>query len=91
MKRLLPGKYNKMNELENKSSNSESRSQRFKRIATKRTNDIIRKIRILGNCSNRSAYDYSEEDVNKIFNAINKEIKAANSRFSFGRRTEFKL
>ncbi len=80
-----------MADTENKSDNNETRSQRFKRIASKRTNDIIRKIQILGNCSNRSAYDYSEDDVNKIFNAINKEIKAANSRFSFGRRTEFKL
>lgn len=69
----------------------ETRSQRFKRIATKRTNDIIRRIRVLGNCSNRSAYDYTEEEVNKIFNAIGKELKSANARFTFGRRTEFKL
>jgi hypothetical protein len=69
----------------------EERKQRFKRIASKRTNDIIRKIRILGNCSNRSSYDYSEEEINKIFSAINKEIKSANARFTFGRRTDFKL
>jgi hypothetical protein len=69
----------------------ESRSQRFKRIAARRTNDIIQRIHILGNCSNRSSYDYTEEDVIKIFNTITKELKSANARFSFGRRTEFKL
>ncbi len=80
-----------MKETENKPNNGETRGHRFKRIAAKRTNDIIRRIRILGNCSNRSAYDYTEEEVTKIFNAINKEVKSANARFSFGRRTEFKL
>lgn len=70
----------------------ETRVQRFKRIATKRTNDIIRKIHILGNCSNRSVYDYTEEDVNKIFAAIGKELKNANSRFIIiTKKKEFKL
>jgi hypothetical protein len=76
---------------ENLPIDAETRSQRFKRIATKRTNDIIRKIRILGNCSNRSAYDYTEQEVNKIFATIGKELKSANARFTFGRKTEFKL
>ncbi|MGA2323939.1 MAG: hypothetical protein ABSG22_08845 [Sedimentisphaerales bacterium] len=80
-----------MKQKEDLTNSTETRIQRFKRIAAKRTNDIIRKIRILGNCSNRSAYDYTEDEVNKIFSAINKEIKSANARFTFGRRTEFKL
>jgi hypothetical protein len=81
-----------MKSKEDESINTEDRTQRFKRIASKRTNDIIRKIRILGNCSNRSAYDYTEEEVNKIFNAINKEIKTANARFTFSKeRRIFKL
>jgi hypothetical protein len=64
----------------------ESRKQRFNRIASKRTNDIIDKIRILGNCSNRSTYDYSEEEVNKIFLAINKELRISKDRFASKRR-----
>ena len=70
----------------------ETRKDRFKRIVTKRTNDIIRRIRILGNCSNRSSYDYTEQDVNKIFAAIGKELKTANARFTFiSRKKDFKL
>jgi len=72
--------------------NEESRSERFKRIASKRTNDILHKIHLLGNCSNRSAYDYTEEEVNKIFSAVEKEMRQARARFTFGRnKKEFKL
>jgi hypothetical protein len=78
--------------MDNKMICEETRTQRFKRIATKRTNDIIRRIRILGNCSNRSAYDYTEEEINKIFGAIGKELKDANARFVYTRnKKEFKL
>lgn len=70
----------------------ETRSDRFKRIAEKRTNDIIRRIQLLGNCSNRSSYDYTEQQVNRIFNAVEKELKAARSRFSYSKaRKQFKL
>ena len=52
----------------------ETKNQRFKRLAEYRTNEIIKKIQILGNCSNRSSYDYGEDEVNKIFNAIDKVL-----------------
>ena len=48
----------------------ENRDDRFKRVAARRTNDIIRRIRLLGNCSNRSSYNYTEEQINKIFSAL---------------------
>jgi hypothetical protein len=64
----------------------ESRKERFNRIATKRTNDIIDKIRVLGNCSNRSTYDYTEDEINKIFSAINKELRISKDRFTSKRK-----
>ncbi len=48
-------------------NSKETREERFKRVATRRTNDILRRISILGNCANRSAYAYTDEDINKIF------------------------
>lgn len=70
----------------------ETRQQRFKRVACNRTNDIIRKLRLLGNCSNRSGYDYDEQQVNKIFSTIEREIREAKARFTYGRnKKEFKL
>lgn len=50
------------------------------RIAEARTNKIIEMLRLLGNCSNRSVYEYDDNDVEKIFSAIEKEIRSAKSR-----------
>jgi len=69
----------------------ESRHERFKRIASKRTNDILEKVRILGNCSNKSSYEYTEEDVNKIFSEIDKQLKLTKAKFLAGKRERFRL
>jgi len=69
----------------------ESRSERFKRIAAKRTNDILEKIRILGNCSNKSSYEYTEEEINKIFSEIDKQLKLTKAKFLGGKRERFRL
>jgi len=69
----------------------ESRHERFKRIASKRTNDILEKVRILGNCSNKSSYEYTEEDVNKIFSEIDKQLKLTKIKFLAGKRERFRL
>jgi ABC-type Fe3+-hydroxamate transport system substrate-binding protein len=72
-------------------SNNETPEERFKRIATVRTNAVLDKIRILGNLSNRQMYSYSEEDINKIFSAINKQIKEVRAKFNSKKEKRFKL
>jgi hypothetical protein len=72
-------------------NSKETREQRFKRVATRRTNEILRRIRILGNCSNRSAYAYSEEDIQKVFSAIEKELKDAKATFHNRKKSKFEL
>lgn len=69
----------------------ESRHERFKRLASKRTNDILEKIRILGNCSNKSSYEYAEEEVNKIFSEIDKQLRLTKAKFLAGKRERFRL
>lgn len=69
----------------------ETRNERFKRIAAKRTNDIIEKMRILGNCSNKSSYEYADEEINKIFSEIEKQVKLIKAKFLVGKRERFKL
>lgn len=69
----------------------ENKYEKFKRIASKRTNDIFEKIRILGNCSNKSSYEYTEEDVNKIFSEIDKQLKLTKAKFLAGKRERFRL
>lgn len=59
----------------------ESKRDRFVRLAEARTNKIMDMLRLLGNCANKSNYDYDEEDIKQIFAAIDKEIKAAKNAF----------
>lgn len=59
----------------------DNKKDRFIRIAEARTNKIIDMLRLLGNCSNKNAYEYSDSDVEKIFQAIEQELKNAHDRF----------
>lgn len=61
---------------------NETKRERFVRIAEARTNKIITTVRLLGNCSNRGNYDFTDADVQKIFGAIEKELKNTRVRFS---------
>ncbi len=38
-------------------------------------------IKLLGNCSNTGNYEYTEDDVRKIFGTLEKELKTAKSKF----------
>lgn len=57
------------------------KTERFKKVAEARTNRIIDQLRLLGNCSNKSNYQYSDEDVKKIFQAIESELKNTKTKF----------
>ena len=69
----------------------ESKRERFVRLAEARTNKTIDMIRLLGNCANKSNYDYTEADVQKIFSAIERELKNAKMKFSITDDDKFKL
>lgn len=60
----------------------ESKREKFVRLAEARTNKIIDMLQLLGNCSNNSVYEYTQEDVDQIFNAIDFEVKEAKKKFS---------
>ena len=55
--------------------------ERFRRLATARTNEVLRRLKILGNCANRQAYAYSEKDIEKIFSAIERRLKEVRAKF----------
>lgn len=63
-------------------SSIETKREKFVRLATARTNKIIDMIQLLGNCSNASAYDYTNTDIEKIFTAIEYELKEAKKKFN---------
>lgn len=60
----------------------ESKRDRFVRLAEARTNKIIDMVQLLGNCSNTSVYDYTQQDIEKIFTAIDTAVRDAKKKFS---------
>ncbi len=62
-------------------ASNENKNDRFKRIATKRTQNVLRSIKALAKCSNNRNYNYTENDVRKIFNAVQIELKLSKALF----------
>jgi len=60
---------------------NEAKRQKFLRLAEERTNKILQKIRVLGNCSNRGQYEYTARDVQDIFKAIQNQLAITRERF----------
>jgi hypothetical protein len=59
-----------------------AKRDKFVELAVKRVTRAIKDMRLVGNLSNRSAYEYSEDDVKKIVRALQKEVDTVKARFS---------
>ncbi|MEM0466854.1 MAG: hypothetical protein QXX20_04575 [Candidatus Thermoplasmatota archaeon] len=70
---------------------NETKEDKFRRIASARANRILEDLRLLGNCSNKALYSYSEEEVNKIFNIIEKEVKRIKLMYENNKRRRIEL
>ena len=69
----------------------ETKRDAFLRLAEARTNAVLERVRVLGNCANPYAYEYTDDDVRKIFSAIERELKTSRSKFTSQRRPDFQL
>ncbi|MCP5534938.1 MAG: hypothetical protein H7A51_01755 [Akkermansiaceae bacterium] len=73
---------------------TDERRDKFIKLAEARTNNAIKQIKLIGNLSNRGNYSFTEKDVDKIYNALQKELKGMKERFSQsngGSEFKFKL
>lgn len=61
---------------------TETKKERFSRIADARKTKILDTIRLLENCSNKSNYDYAEDEVNEIFNELSSALENAKAKFA---------
>ncbi|ESY65096.1 hypothetical protein X743_29755 [Mesorhizobium sp. LNHC252B00] len=59
-----------------------SKREKFVELAENRTRNAIKAIRTIAKLGNKNAYDYSETDVKKIANALNKEVDALRARMT---------
>ena len=59
----------------------ESRQHRFKRVAERRVQNIIKSIRSLSQCANTKIYEWDNEQLKKIWKAIDQELAACRNSF----------
>ncbi len=59
-----------------------AKREKFVELAESRTVNAIKAIRVIGKLGNKNAYQFDENDVNKIIKALNKEVEALKARMS---------
>ena len=69
----------------------ESKEQAFKRVAGKRAQRILKQLELLGNCGNKHNYEYTEEQVAKLFRNIDAQLQEARNHFNIHRSKGFQL
>ena len=70
---------------------TETKEEKFQRLANLRTNIVLDDLRKLGGLSNKSHYKYSEDEVIRIFDTIDEAVAEAKSRFLGRTRRDFRL
>jgi len=74
-----------------KPESGESRENRFKRIASRRVQDILERLRLLGNCADRANYSYTPGQAKKIFSTIDSELKRVRALYNKSKSKEGKF
>jgi hypothetical protein len=59
----------------------ESKRQRFERLAEKRVTEALRRLRLVGNLANRANYEYSDDHVRQVTEALDAELRQLKIRF----------
>lgn len=57
------------------------KASRFERLAERRVTETLKKMRLIGNLSNRHNYSYTEEHVKQILEALEGELRQVKARF----------
>ena len=68
---------------------NETKAEKFVRIATPRVNSVIDKLDILSNCAG-SSYEYSEKQIESMFDAIRNAVDNCYSQFQPKQKSEKK-
>ena len=63
-------------------SNMRDKRAKFVELANKRVTKCIRDLKLIGNLSNRSAYEFTDEDAKKIVKALQREVDSVRARFA---------
>lgn len=70
------------------------KNDKFKELAENRVRKAIKLLKLIGNLANKTHYDYSSPDANKIISVLRNEVKNIETRFKSKNSTDdndFKL
>jgi hypothetical protein len=65
----------------------ESKHDKFKRLVSRRVTNAIKKIELIGNLSS-PGYEYTPEEVEKIFTSLQQILDTTKSKFSKAKKEE---
>ena len=60
---------------------NETKHEKFCRLAENRMNNTLKQLELLGNLSNKSSYDYTQQDVDKILKALKAAVSSVEHAF----------
>ena len=69
----------------------ESKEDRFKRVVQKRVQNTLDSIKRLSQCSNKRMYRWNDEQLEKIWTAIDNELKECRTSFENKEPEDFRL
>ncbi|MDD3480896.1 MAG: hypothetical protein PHW75_01565 [Patescibacteria group bacterium] len=69
----------------------ESRREKFRRLANIRVNNALKQIGLIGNLSNKSSYEYTDDDIRKIFAELEGALKASKMKYKISKKRSFKI
>lgn len=69
----------------------ETKEERFKRVVQKRVQNVLDSLRRLSQCSNKRMYCWNDEQLNKIWTAIDNELKLCKEGFANAEPEQFRL
>ena len=61
-----------------------TKSDRFKKIASKRMQNVLLEMTRLNNCSNTHRYEYSRNDVRKMMSTLRDKVKEISASYEKG-------
>ena len=69
----------------------ETKEERFIRVGQKRVQNVIDSVRRLSQCSNKRMYRWNNEQLVKIWSAIDEELKSCKQGFENAEPEQFRL
>jgi len=66
---------------------AETKHDKFRRLATHRVTSALKKIELIGNLAT-SSYEYSQEEVEKIFNSLQQALDSIRGKFSKSKKED---